>query len=65
MVENEGVLYLGWSRANIGGSRPSRLMLIQMRGWPNWKTNSTLAMAITALIEIIPAMNGRSKRSKT
>ena len=30
-----GVLYFLWMRANMGGRRPSRLMLIQMRGWPS------------------------------
>ena len=28
-------------------------MLIHIRGWPNWNINSTLAVAITALKEII------------
>jgi len=35
MVENEGVLKRGWTREKIGGSNPSRLILIQIRGCPS------------------------------
>ncbi len=35
IVENEGVLYLGWRREKIAGSKPSRLILIQILGCPN------------------------------
>src|SRR5687768_1785635 len=35
IVEKPGVLNFGCTLANAGGSRPSRLMLIQMRGCPS------------------------------
>src|SRR3974377_1169668 len=36
-VAKDGVRYFGWMREKMGGSNPSRLMLIQMRGWRYWK----------------------------
>src|SRR5215510_8982307 len=58
MVENHGVLKRGWMAEKIGGSNPSRLIDIQMRGCPSWKTSSTVAIAITALIAMIPETQG-------
>jgi hypothetical protein len=52
IVANDGVWNLGWMRENAFGNKPSRLMLIQMRGWPSWNISNTLAVAITALMEI-------------
>lgn len=63
--EKAGVLYLGWSFENRFGSSPSRLMLIHMRGCPNWKTNSTLAIDITALTAMIPEKPVRFRRANT
>ena len=53
MVENQGVLNFGWILAKAFGSSPSRLMLIQIRGCPSWKTSNTLVVATTALAEMI------------
>ena len=36
-----GVRYLGWMRVNTGGSRPSRPMIMKMRGWPMIITSTT------------------------
>src|SRR5262245_40137567 len=58
MVENHGVLNRGWMEEKMDGSRPSRLIDIQMRGCPSWNTSKTVAMAITALIAIIPETHG-------
>src|SRR5258706_11893444 len=35
IVENQGVRKRGWMDENIFGSRPSRLIAIQRRGWPS------------------------------
>ena len=35
-------------RERTCGSRPSRDIEKKMRGWPSWKTSSTLPIAITA-----------------
>ena len=48
MVPMYGVLNRGCTRARNGGSSPSRDIDMKMRGWPSWKTSSTLLMAITA-----------------
>ena len=53
IVENQGVLYLGWINPKAFGRRRSRLMLIQIRGCPSWKTSNTLVVATTALAETI------------
>src|SRR3546814_10243347 len=65
MVAKEGVLKRGWIREKDRGSSPSRLMLIQMRGWPIWNTKRTLAMATTALAAIIPDNHFRWRCSTT
>src|SRR5687768_8114502 len=65
IVENEGVLYFGWIRENILGNKPSRLILIQILGCPNWNTSKTLAVAIIALTATIPAMNFNPCASNT
>ena len=54
MVANEGVRNFGWMVENFLGNKPSRLMLIQMRGCPSWNTSSTLAMATIALTAMMP-----------
>ena len=59
MVANEGVLYFGCTFENRLGNKPSRLMLIHMRGCPIWNTNKTEAIATTALMEMIPAIFGK------
>src|SRR5262245_22787205 len=58
IVENHGVLNRGWMAEKIGGSNPSRLIDIQMRGCPNWKTSNTVAIASTALMAMIPETQG-------
>jgi hypothetical protein len=41
-VAYDGVLYFGALFENRFGNKPSRLILIQIRGCPIWKTNKTL-----------------------
>ena len=53
MVENPGVLNRGLILPNAGGRSPSRLILIQILGWPIWNTSITEVDATTALIEMI------------
>ncbi len=66
MVANHGVLKRGWMAEKIGGSRPSRDIAIQMRGWPSWKTSSTVASATTALMATMPATHvGADSAPKT
>ena len=48
MVPTYGVLNFGCTLARNGGSSPSRAIDMKMRGWPSWKTSSTLHIAITA-----------------
>src|SRR5687768_11548480 len=48
MVPTYGVRNFGWSFEKNFGSRPSRDIEKKMRGWPSWKTISTLPIAITA-----------------
>ncbi len=45
-----GVRYLGWILVNTGGSRPSRPMIMKMRGWPITITSTTEARPISAPI---------------
>src|SRR5690606_27079324 len=56
IVANDGVLYLGWIVANFFHNKPSRLIVIQMRGCANWNTNNALVIAITDVTEISPAI---------
>ena len=54
-VAKEGVLYFGCMVAKRLQSKPSRLMVIHIRGWASWKTNNALVMATTEVTETIPA----------
>ena len=65
MVAKEGVLYLGCTIENFFGNKPSRLMLIQIRGCPIWNTSNTEAIATTALTAIIPDIQPKWILSKT
>src|SRR6266498_1628444 len=55
MVVMWGVLYLGWTLAAQGGSRPSRAMDMKIRAWPSWNTSSTDVIAATAPNARMPA----------
>ncbi len=43
----------GCTLARKGGRSPSRDIDMKMRGWPSWKTSSTLNMAMTAPSEMM------------
>src|SRR2546422_2387819 len=55
MVVMWGVLYLGWTLAAHGGSRPSRAMDMKIRAWPSWNTRRTDVIAATAPRARMPA----------
>ena len=44
----EGVLNFSCTLPNQGASRPSRLMLMKIRGWPTWYTSNAAVVAMTA-----------------
>ncbi|MNI90484.1 hypothetical protein D3C73_1480100 [compost metagenome] len=45
-----GVRYFGWILVNTGGNRPSRPMIMKMRGWPMIITSTTEDRPINAPI---------------